>query len=497
MTSEEQGTTPEASFERDFRMPERRHLEIGEVIEGTIVSIGESAVFIDVGGKSEAAVDRKELEEEGDLTVQVGDKLAAYVVALEPEVLLSRALARKHLNMQAIEDAQDLGIPIEGKVTAMNKGGLEVDLNGARAFCPISQVELGFCEDASRYVGETLQFRVMEVKENGRNVVISRRALLEEEREAQAAEIRDQLIEGAEFEGRVTTLQPYGAFVDIGGIQGMVHVSQISHQRIEHPSDVLAEGQTVRVQVMKVEQDPKRADRQRIGLSIKALLGDPWDTLVSQLQEGDSVEGKVVRIQPFGAFVELGAGVDGLVHISELADRRINHPSDVVTVGETVRTTILRIDRQAKRIGLSLKGGGEGGARGEGGVRGGETEVMVGALVDVVVDQIKPFGLFVNIKNAGRKSRGLIPTEETGAGRNANLRRAFPEGSELKAMITEISPEGRIRLSLKASEEAAESASYADYQQEQGGRGGRDSRGDQGGGSMGTLGDLLKKALKK
>ncbi|MCK5796884.1 MAG: S1 RNA-binding domain-containing protein [Deltaproteobacteria bacterium] len=487
MSSEEQNNAQQMS---DFRMPERRRLEVGEVVEGTVVSIGENYVFIDVGGKSEASVDRKEIEEEGELTLVVGDKFAAYVVAVEPEVELSRAMARGHLNKAALEDAHDMGIPVEGKVTGVNKGGLEVEFNGARAFCPISQIELGFCEDPSRYLEETLEFRVIEFKEGGRNIVVSRRALLEEEQKERAEEIKDQLFEGAEFDGRVATLQPYGAFVDIGGIQGMVHISQISHARIEHPNEVLSEGQTVRVQIVKVEPDPKHPERQRIALSMKALLGDPWDEQVSLLREGENVEGKVVRIQPFGAFVELSPGIDGLVHISEMADRRINTPSDVVKVGDTVRATILRVDREAKRISLSLRQASD---EAEGGER---VEVRVGELVAVLVDQIKPFGLFVTIKNAGRNARGLIPTEETGAGRNANLRRVFPEGKELKAMITEIDGEtGKIRLSIKAGAEMAETEDYSSYKNGGAGKGGAGKSASSA--SMGTLGDLLKKVLDK
>lgn len=506
MSSEERvGTMAEELANHEFRMPTRRRLEVGEVIEGLIVSIGENDIFIDVGGKSEATIDRKEMEEEGELTLKVGDKLSAFVTQVEPEVQLSRALARKHLNLGALEDAKDLGIPVQGKVTGLNKGGLEVDFNGARGFCPISQIELGFCEDASRFVGESLEFRVMEVRENGRNIVVSRRSLLEEEQAERAEEIKAQLFEGAEFEGEVTTLQPFGAFVDLGGgMQGMVHVSQISHARIDHPQDVLSAGQKVRVRVMKIEQDPKRPERQRIGLSMKVLLGDPWESTAATLSEGAQVEGKVVRIQPFGAFVSLPGGVDGLIHISELADRHVGHPSEVVTVGDTVQVTVLRVEQDTRRIALSLKGrdgyGDGGGDDQDGAASGGEGEVAIGALCECVVDRIKPFGLFVKIKGGGRSARGLIPTEETGAGRNANLRRAFPEGSELKAMITEIDREtGKIKLSIKACADAELQGDYAAYQDGAGTADSGKAKASKSSGAkgMGTLGDLLQKALKK
>ena len=471
-------------------MPTTRRLEVGEVIEGLVVMVGSDHLFLDVGGKSEARMDLKEVvDDDGELQIKEGDKLEGYVVAVHPDVVLSRAMARSHLNLRMLEDAKDIGLPIEGKVTGQNKGGLEVDLNGTRAFCPVSQIELGYCEDPAIFVGETLQFRVTEFAEEGRNVVLSRRALLEEERETAAAELEGQLQEGAEFSGTVVRLQPFGAFVDIGGLQGMVHISQISHSRIEHPEEVLTEGQTVRVQVIRVEPDPKHEGRLRIGLSMRALMGDPWDEFTRTLSEGSSMEGKVVRLQPFGAFVELVPGVDGLVHISEMSDQRINQPSDVVAVGDKVQVTVLKVDQSAHRISLSLRDVQDDGGSG--------VDLMVGSSVDAVVDRIKPFGLFVRIKGAGRNVRALIPAEETGAGRNANLRRMFPEGSEVKAAITQIEPDtGRIRLSISAYANMKDQEEYGKYQNGGSSKPGKSGGGD-GGQSLGTLGDALAAAMKK
>jgi len=468
----------------DFRMPTSRRLEVGQVIEGQVVMGGSEHVFLDVGGKSEARMDLKEVvDDDGELQVKEGDKLEGYIVRVEPDVILSRAMARSHLNLRMLEDAKDMGLPIEGKVTGQNKGGLEVDLNGTRAFCPVSQIELGYCEDPSIFVDQTLQFRVTEFAEEGRNIVLSRRALLEEEREQAAAELQDQLQVGAEFAGEVVRLQPFGAFVDIGGLQGMVHISEISHSRIEHPEEVLVVGQTVRVQVIRVEPDPKHPDRLRIGLSMRALMGDPWDEATGKLSVGSSVEGKVVRLQPFGAFVEIAPGVDGLVHVSEMADRHIKHPSEVVSVGDVVQVAVLKMDESAHRISLSLR---------DDGAAGGGAELMVGSAVDAVVDRIKPFGLFVRIKGAGRNVRALIPAEETGAGRNANLRRKFPEGSEVKAAITQIEPDtGRIRLSISAYADMKDQEEYGKYQNSGGGGKPGKSGGGGGGQSLGTLGDLL------
>jgi len=469
----------------DFRMPDRRRLEPGELVEGTVVLVGDKHVFLDVGAKAEATIDLAEvMDEEGEISVKTGDKLEAYIVSVVPELVLSRALARSKLNVRRIEDAKDMGVPVEGQVTGTNKGGLEVDLGGVRAFCPISQIDLHYCEDASVFVGQTLQFRVTEFAEEGKNIVLSRRALLEEEQESAAEETRAQLQEGAEFSGAVVTLQPYGAFVDIGGMQGLVHISEICHGHIDHPNEVLKEGETVRVRVLKVEADPKKPERLRVGLSIKALQGDPWQEYASKLNEGDEVEGKVVRLQPFGAFVTLAPGVDGLAHISELADQRISHPSEVVEAGQKVTARVLKVDLGSKRISLSLRassGGGSGGG-----------DMSVGAVVECVVNRIKPFGLLVNIKGGGRSSRGLIPAEETGAGRQANLRKAFPEGSELKAMIVSREPDtGKIRLSITQAKEQEEQGDFAKFSGK-----GSDSAPGKAPESLGTFADLLKGALK-
>jgi small subunit ribosomal protein S1 len=318
--------------------------------------------------------------------------------------------------------------------------------------------------------------------------VVSRRAVLEEQRQEAKAEVEAQLVDGAEFEAEVVSLQAYGAFVDVGGgVQGMVHISEIGHAHIEHPQEVLQVGQKVRVKVMRIERDPKHPDRLRVGLSMRALLGDPWEAALAHLREGDTIDGKVVRLQPFGAFVELSPGVDGLIHISELSDRRVQHPSDVVQVGQTVKATVIKIDATAKRISLSL--------RGEDVIT--DDALAAGAVVDVVVDKIKPFGLLVKIKGAGRNARGLVPIEETGAGRGqqTNLRRAYSEGAELKAMITAVEPDtGRIRLSLRAATEQEEQGDYAKFLGPSEPAKPAASKSERG---VGSFGELLMKSLKK
>ncbi|MBW2735322.1 MAG: S1 RNA-binding domain-containing protein [Deltaproteobacteria bacterium] len=337
---------------------------VGERISGTVVAVSESHVFVDVGAKAEASISVEEFRSKDEEPPAVGETVLAYVTADDPEIELSRALGEQPLDIEAIQQARDLKLPVRGKVTALNKGGLEIDLNGVRAFCPLSQIELGRCEDAERYVGETIDLRIQEIKEGGRNVVVSRKALLQEEQAEQADAIKEHLVEGAELDGEVRSIQAYGAFIDLGGgFQGMVHVSEIAHARIEHPNEALKEGEKVRVKVLKIQPDPKRPERKRIGLSIKALAGDPWTSGVAALKEGETVEGEVVRLQPYGAFIQLSPGVDGLAHVSELSDRHIKHPSEVLTIGQKVQARVLNVDLDAKRVSLSLKDASSEGSR--------------------------------------------------------------------------------------------------------------------------------------
>jgi small subunit ribosomal protein S1 len=222
---------------------------------------------------------------------------------------------------------------VEGRVSGVKKGGMDIDIASVRAFCPLSQIDIQFCEKPEEHVGKKYLFRIIEFKERGKNIVVSRRALLQEEQEKKLQEILASLQPGFELEGKITRVADFGVFVDLGGIEGMVHVSEISHARVSHPSEVLKQGQTVKVRVVKVEPDKK--DRKRIALSMKALEPDSWEKGLG-FQEGEIISGKVSRLTDFGAFVEVAPGVDGLVHISEISYDRISHPGAVLHEGDAV-----------------------------------------------------------------------------------------------------------------------------------------------------------------
>lgn len=359
-----------AEFEQQQAAPLRqRDPEPGEKVSGRIVSIGDDAAFVDIGAKAEGLVRLAELtDEEGELAVGVGDTVEALVSATDEEsgafLLRVRPGAAGGVAGGRLEEAQaelrqahEHGIAVEGSVTEVVKGGVRVQVAGLTGFCPISQLDLRYVEDPSEYVGRRLSFRILRYEE-GRgapNVVLSRRALLEEEARARAEETRARLEEGAVVQGTVTSLAGYGAFVDLGGLEGLLHVSEIGHGRIDHPQDVLAVGQVVDVKIKRIEPPREGEKSERISLSLKALEQDPWEVAAERFREGTVAQGRVVRLEPYGAFVELAPGVDGLVHVSELAaDRRVSHPREVVAVDETVEVKVLKVDAERRRISLSM-----------------------------------------------------------------------------------------------------------------------------------------------
>ena len=327
----------------------------GDVVTGTIVQIGDMESFVDYGGRNELPIATAELRnDEGDLRLQVGDQIKAHVQEIGDEMRLTLALNLRGQNLDVLERAYADKTPIEGKVRQTNKGGFTVDLAGLRAFCPFSQIDLHRVREPESFIGRTLTFRIIELSEDGRNIVLSRRILLEEERAGQASQTRESLGLGDVIEGTITRIAPFGAFVDIGGLEGLVHISQISHQRVQDAASVLQEGQKVKVKVMEI-QNLGEGRRERISLSMKVLTTDPWPEAAQKLQIGSEVTGRVTRLADFGAFVELQPGVEGLVHISEMSDRRLLHPREVVTEGEEISIRILDIDLDRRRISLSLK----------------------------------------------------------------------------------------------------------------------------------------------
>jgi small subunit ribosomal protein S1 len=452
-------------------------LKVGERVRAKVIHLGKEDVFCELSPTQEAVISKLDLTDDaGKLAVKVGDVFDAFVVSLEHGIHLTKHLGRGAADVETLRQAAHTQLPVEGQVTGVNKGGLEVAVGGVRAFCPIGQADINFVEDPSVLVGKTLQFLVKEVRDNGRSVVLSRRALLEAERGEKAKKVLATLEPGQQVEGVVTRLADFGAFVDLGGIDGLVPVSEIAHTRTAAPKDVLAEGQTVTVKVLRIEPDAKRPDRPRITLSLKATLPDPFTQYAGQLHEGAMVPGKVMRLEKFGAFVELFPGLEGLVHVSELSSKRVRHPSDVVEVGQEVTVRVLGVSPDDKRISLSLKDAPID-------VRSGPGALSPGSLAEGTVDRIERYGVFLKLDGG---AQALLPAAESGTPTGTDLAKVFPMGSKHQVVVVAIDEKGRVKVSKRAREAAEERAVLDEFQKRSGG--------DRG---FGTFGDLLKTKLKK
>jgi small subunit ribosomal protein S1 len=342
----------EDDFEKMFEASQQaRRIEKGRTIEGTVVAIGTESALVDVGGKSEAEIDIDELkDEDGDLEVAVGDRIKATVVSTAGGLTLSRKLALRAATAGQLEDAFRAGLPVEGKVEGEVKGGYEVRVARQRAFCPVSQIDIVRNTEPAQHIGRVYRFLITEYKEGGRNLVVSRRTLLEHEQKAQAAEVRKSIVEGAVITGRVVSVRDFGAFVELGGgIQGLLHVSEMAWARIADPSQVAKPGDEITVKVLRLD-----ADTQKISLGLKQLLGDPWSKAGETYKAGQLFSGRVTRVADFGVFVELEPGVDGLIPASETGIGRDGDLKKAFPIGKDVQFVVTDVDAGARRIRLSL-----------------------------------------------------------------------------------------------------------------------------------------------
>ncbi|MDY2723503.1 MAG: 30S ribosomal protein S1 [Coriobacteriales bacterium] len=328
----------------------------GDLVTGTIVKIDRDEVLLDIGFKSEGVIPVRELSIRKDVdpseVVKLGDSIEALVLQKEDKdgrLILSKKRAEYERAWISVEEKFNNGENVEGEVIEVVKGGLILDI-GLRGFLPASLVDLRRVKDLSTYMGTTLEARVIEMDRNRNNVVLSRRVVLEEGRKAERAEVLAKLTKGMRLKGVVSSIVDFGAFVDLGGIDGLVHISELSWSHVNHPSEIVKVGQEVEVEVLDVD-----LNRERISLGLKQTTEDPWRTLVKNYPVGAIIEGKVTKLVPFGAFVELGDGIEGLVHISEMAPRHVDIPSQVCNVGDTVQVKVMDVDLDRRRISLSMK----------------------------------------------------------------------------------------------------------------------------------------------
>ena len=456
-----------------------RGFAAGETVSGEVVKIGKDTIFVDLGGKSEGMIDIEEfLDENKKLTLKKGDKLQLRVSSTRDGIHLSKGIKVQGAEaIDALREAQRSLVPVEGRVSGVNKGGFDVDFSGIRAFCPISQIDLQYCDKPEAHIGARYPFRIMEIKERGRNVLVSRRVLLQEEQEKKMKETLAKIQPGIDLEGKVTRTLDFGAFVDIGGIEGMVHISEISHGRINHPSEVLKAGQSVRVRVMKIESE--KGGRKKIVLSMKALEPDAWEKGIG-FREGDILHGKISCLMDFGAFVELGQGLEGLVHVSEISYERVTHPKKVLNEGDPIEVLVLKIDEEKRRVSLSIKEATIKKQMAEYEKETGKARLEAGQILKGIVEDTKPYGLFVRLPQFGMDVRGLLPTEELGDSGKGDIKKKFPRGTEVQVEIVSIDENGRIRLSQKVMEDRRDREDYEKFQQ----------KGNRTG--LGTLGDIFK-----
>ena len=446
----------------------------GDIVIGRLVKVTDSVAFMDFGARSQGYIRLAEIkDDQGNLIVNEGDEITAKILSARGAIELSYKQAQQGQAIGDLRESWKSQTPVSGRIVNVNKGGYEVRINGVRAFCPNSQLATHFIQEPAREVGNEYDFMITEFGD-GKSIVVSRRVIIENQRAALRDTLNDRIRVGDRLQGTVTRLQDFGAFIDLGdGIEGLVHVSEISHERVNTPAEKLNVGEAVEVEVIRVE-----ADKGRVGLSIRRLQSDPWTDFVAAHPVGSTLTGNVVRLQDFGAFVSVAPGIEGLLHVSAIsAESRINHPQEVLTGGQDIEVVIEKIELDRRRVGLMTPEVAE--AR-----KPIEMAAKVGDVVKGLVTRVEKYGVFLEFEP---KVVGLIPNAEMATTRGADHRRMFPVGTELEVKILEVEKNrNRIRLSRKALHENDEAEAMREYREKHASPN-----------SLGSFGDLLKDFLNE
>lgn len=468
-------------------------INVGDKIEAQIIHIGKESAFLAINQSQEGSLPKAELlDENRELVHQVGDTLSVYVLSLKNGIHLSQHLNPDHMNDLLWEEAQKSGIPVTGLVSACNKGGLEISLSGRRAFCPMGQVDLDYIEDPESFVGQTLEFIVREIKEGGRDIVLSRRALLQKERNEKAAVLKAELKVGDARQGRVSKIMPFGVFVDLGGMDGLVPLRELAHYHVTDPNDVVSEGAEVAVKILSIEEkepnDKSRGEELRIGLSLRAAKQNPWETHRNDLVVGQTVPGFVSHIESFGAFVDLFAkssGVTGLLHISEISNQRIQSVSDVLSVHEEVHVRIVDVDFSEQKIALRLRESNatEDDFEAANATASSPHRLTRGSPVVGKVSRVERYGVFLTLDDG---KTAFMHSSETGTPSGSDLRKNFQIDSIVDALVIDIDDRQRIKVSRIAHEAFEEQQLVREHQKK--------SKPTE---SLGTFADLFAKKLDK
>jgi small subunit ribosomal protein S1 len=426
----------EQSFEEMFESS-MQELNVGDVVVGTIVQVTDDNVVVDVGYKSEGVIPLYEFkDEEGNIDVNVGDEIDVLFERRENESGLI-GLSKEKADRQKIWGSLEEGAVVEGRIVGRIKGGLTVDI-GINAFLPGSQVDLRPVRNLEKLLGATFDFKIIKLNKRRGNIVLSRRVLLEEQRESMRSDTLETLAEGQEVEGIVKNLTDYGSFIDLGGIDGLLHITDMSWGRVNHPSDVLSVGEKINVKILKYDRE-----RERVSLGLKQITPDPWLEVESVYPVGAKVQGKVVSLTDYGAFVELQDGVEGLIHVSEMSwTKRIKHPNKLLTVGDDVETLVLALDIPNRRISLGLKQ-----------IEPNPWEVIgekfpIGTIIEGQVKNITDFGVFVGVDEG---IDGLVHISDLSwTKRVKHPSEMFKKGDTVKAVVLNIDRENeRFSLGLK------------------------------------------------
>ena len=426
----------EQDFESLFESS-MQELHVGDVVRGTIVQVNDDNVVVDVGYKSEGVIPLAEFkDEEGKIDVNVGDEIDVLFERRENESGLI-GLSKEKADRQKIWGSLEEGAVVEGKIVGRIKGGLTVDI-GINAFLPGSQVDLRPVRNLEKLLGATFEFKIIKLNKRRGNIVLSRRVLLEEQRESMRSDTLETLAEGQVVEGIVKNLTDYGSFIDLGGIDGLLHITDMSWGRVNHPSDVLTVGEKIKVKILKYDRE-----RERVSLGLKQITPDPWLEVEATYPVGTKVQGKVVSLTDYGAFVELQDGVEGLIHVSEMSwTKRIKHPNKLLTVGDEVETVVLALDIPNRRISLGLKQ-----------IEPNPWEVIgekfpVGTIIEGQVKNITDFGVFVGVDEG---IDGLVHISDLSwTKRVKHPSEIFKKGDTVKAVVLNIDRENeRFSLGLK------------------------------------------------
>ena len=437
-------------LEKSKDMPGR--LKPGQKVKSKIISISDDLAYIDLGSKSEGVIDVNELlDNNGDLIVKEGDEIEASFISVQNGMKKMTTLIYGYppTQLDEIRSAYKGGLPIKCEIKREVRGGFEASAGGVRCFCPFSQIDLKGGREGGVYLGQTFSFKILEYKdEGGLNIVVSRRALLEEEKQEQINRLKETLEIGMDVTAHINSIHKFGVFVNLGGIDGFIPISEISWERIVSPVNTLSLGEKVSARVLSLDWN-----KNRITLSIKATQPNPWLNVSDKYAVDSRVKGEIVRLAQFGAFVKLEPGVEGLIHISNLGTgRRINHPKEAVEVGQSIEAYVLSVNADSRKISLSLQ------------PKPKPKQIdypAVGELVEGIVEKVMPFGVFLKMKNG---LTGLIPNHEMGTSRGTDHGKMFPIGSNMKVVVSEVDTgQRKIKLSRKGLMEKAEREEIDQY----------------------------------